>query len=72
MKSLFKKYGSQQPQNPLQNVTNVMQQFQQFASTFQGNPQQQVENLLNSGKMPQNTFQQCAQWANFFMKMMGK
>lgn len=46
----------QQPQgfNPM----NRMQEFFQFVQNFQGNPQQQVQNMLNSGQMTQDQFNQ--------------
>lgn len=46
------------PSNPFSNMAQVIQQFNQFKSTFQGDPQQQVMQLLNSGKMSQSQFNQ--------------
>lgn len=74
MNDLFKRFGSQMPnqgRNPMQNMMGMMKQFKQFASAFQGNPQQKVQEMLNSGQMPNDAFQQCAEWANFFMGMFG-
>lgn len=56
--------------NPFANVMQTMQQFNQFAQTFQGNPQQQVQNLLNSGVMSNEQYQQLSQMASQLMGMM--
>ena len=57
--------GNNVPQLPggLGNLQNLMQQFNQFKSTFQGNPQQQVQGLLNSGRMSQAQFNQLQKMA---------
>lgn len=57
--------GNNTPQLPggLGNFQNLMQQFNQFKSTFQGNPQQQVQGLLNSGRMSQAQFNQLQKMA---------
>ena len=46
------------PSNLFQNMNNVISQFQQFKSSFQGDPRQKVMELLNSGKMSQGQFNQ--------------
>jgi len=45
--------------NPLQ----LIQQFQQFKRNFKGDPRQQVQDLLNSGKMTQEQLDQCTSMA---------
>lgn len=49
---------------------NVMNQFNQFRSTFQGDPQQKVQELLNSGQMTQAQYQQLSQMAQVFQQLM--
>ena len=52
-----------QPNNP----TNMMQRFNQFCQQFQRqgkNPQEMVQQLLNSGQMTQAQFEQFRQLAN--------
>ncbi len=61
MNSLFKDFQSNQPMNPM---SNFLTQFNQFRSTFNGNPEQQVKQLLSSGQMSQEQFNQLAQTAN--------
>ena len=51
---------------PFGNVMNMMQQFNQFRSTFQGNPQQKVQELLSSGQMTQEQFNQLSNMAQQF------
>lgn len=43
---------------PFGNMQNLMAQFNQFKNSFQGNAQQQVQELLNSGRMTQSQFNQ--------------
>lgn len=51
---------------------NLMQRFQQFQQMFKGDPRQQVQNLLNSGKVSQAQYNQAVQMAQQFQKMLGK
>ena len=60
MSSLFNDFNSSQPNN----MANLLSQFNQFRSTFSGNPEQQVKQLLQSGRMSQEQFNQLAQTAN--------
>ena len=59
--------GGMQPQNPMMNMITQLNQFRQ---TFQGNPKQQVHQLLNSGKMSQEQFNQLSQMATQIQNMM--
>jgi hypothetical protein len=51
--------GQNQQNNPFQ----LIQQFQQFKRNFKGDPRQQVQDLLNSGKMTQEQLDQCTTMA---------
>lgn len=55
---------------PFGNALNLVQQFQQFRNSFRGDPRQQVQNLLNSGQMSQDQFNQLQSMANQFRKML--
>ena len=68
---VFNALGSNMP-GPFGNMAQVMQRFQQFASTFRGDPKQKVQELLNSGQMSQQQFNQLQQMANQFRQMMPK
>ena len=55
------------PGGPMQ----MMQQFAQFRRMMQGrNPQQMVQNLLQSGQMTQAQFEQLKQQANELQKIL--
>ena len=62
-------------QSPLFNALNptngLLQRFQQFQRTFQGDPKQQVQQLLNSGKISQNQYNQAVQQAQQIARMLG-
>lgn len=56
--------GSGQMPGPFGNMQNFVRQFNQFRNHFQGDPRQQVQNLLNSGQMTQEQFNQLSNMAN--------
>ena len=68
MNDLFQQFGNRTPMPG--GIGNLIQQFQQFRASFQGNPQQQVQQLLNSGKMSQEQFNQLAGLANQFQRLL--
>ena len=47
-----------------QNQGNVLQRFMQFRNSFSGNPQQMVQQLMNSGRVSQDQYNQAVQMAN--------
>jgi len=49
---------SGQPPMMNNNPMNFIQRFNQFRQTFQGNPEEQVKQLLQSGRMTQEQYQQ--------------
>ena len=49
---------------------NMLSQFNNFRSTFHGNPQAKVQELLNSGQMSQEQFNQLSSMAREFQKFM--
>ena len=67
MNPLFNKFGNQQNQSP-----SMIQQFNQFASNFRGNPRQKVEELLRSGQMTKQQFDEYSQMANNLRQMFGR
>ena len=58
---LFSQFGGQQPAN--NGFSNFMADFQWLQQTVK-NPRQEVERLLQSGAMSQQTFNSLAQQAN--------
>ena len=63
---LFNSFGNI---NPFQQLVNDAREFRK---TFQGNPREEVEKLLNSGQMTQEQFNQYSQIAQQIAPMMGK
>lgn len=56
-------------QNPQQNL---LQQFYDFRKNLQGDPQQIVQQLLQSGRMSQAQFNQLRQMASQFQQLFYK
>lgn len=48
----------------------MMQQFQQFRQSFQGDPKQEVQRLLQSGKMSQQQLNQLQAMAQQFQTLL--
>ena len=61
-------FGMMQNQMPM---NGIMQRFQQFQRMFRGNPQQQVQQMLNSGRISQDQYNQAVQTAQQLARMMG-
>lgn len=57
-----------QPQNPM---NGLMQRFQQFQQMFRGDARQQVQQLLNSGKVSQQQYNSAVQMAQQLQRMIG-
>ena len=56
-----------------QNQNNsFLQRFNQFRQNFNGNPQQQIQQMLNSGKISQEQYNRAVQQAQNIMRMLGK
>ena len=62
--------------NPLYGMmngqqNNVIQRFQQFQRLFKGDPKQQVQQLLNSGRVSQDQYNKAVQMANQLQRLIG-
>jgi len=57
---------------PNNSMMNLLQQFNQFRQNFNGDPRQQVQQLLNSGKVSQDQYNRAVQMANQLQRMMGR
>ena len=51
---------------PIGRFQQMMQQFKQFRSSFQGDPKAEVEKLLQSGRMSQQQLNQLQEMAKQF------
>lgn len=72
MNPLFNLLGGNNPapSNPFGNVINLMNNFNQFRQMFHGNAQQQVQQMLNSGQITQEQYNNAVQMANQLKKLM--
>ena len=57
---------------PFGNMQDLMSKLNQFRQSFQGDPKQQVQQLLNSGKMSQNQYNQLSQMATQIQNMLNQ
>lgn len=48
------------------NEQNFVDELNKFAGTVNGDPRQQVQNLLNSGQMSQETYSKFSRFAEAF------
>ena len=62
--------GSPKLPGPFGNMQAMMQKLNQFKQSFQGDPKQQVQQLLNSGQMSQNQYNQLSQMATQIQNML--
>lgn len=53
------------------NQNSILQRFEQFKRMFTGDPRQQVQQLLNSGRVSQSQYNQAVQMAQQLQRMMG-
>ena len=70
MNPLFGKF--QNGSNFYPNQPNLLQQFNEFASQFRGNPKDKVDELLASGRMTRQQFDQLSEMAKGLQGMLGK
>lgn len=64
---LFDLLGAQPPE-PLQ----ILQQFNQFRNSFHGNPQEEVQHLLNSGRISQEQYNEAVIQAQMLQSLLGR
>lgn len=65
MNPLYEQMNGQAGQN------NFLQKFMQFKQSFKGDPQQQIQQLLNSGRITQEQYNAAVQKAQMLQKMLG-
>ena len=66
--SVYNMLGNNQPAGPFGNVMQMMKQFNEFKNSFKGDPQQQLQEMLNSGKISQAQLNQYVQLAKQFQQ----
>lgn len=70
MNPLFNALGGGQMPGPMGQFQNLVQQFQQFKQSFQGDPKAEVQKLVQSGKISQQQLNQLQQMAGQFQQLM--
>ena len=61
-------FGMMQNMNP---ATRMIQRFRQFQQMFRGDPKQQIQQMLNSGRVSQQQYNQAVQMAQNLQRMIG-
>ena len=61
-------FGGNGTMNPM---AMMMQRFQQFQQSFRGNADQQIQQLMNSGRISQGQYNQAVNMAQQFRNMIG-
>ena len=67
MNPLFNMLTNQNQPKPMES--NVIQRFQQFQRMFSGDPKQQIQQLLSSGRVSQQQYNQAVQMANQLQRL---
>lgn len=67
---LFNALGGGKMPGAMGQFQQIMHQFQQFRQNFQGDPKQEVQNLLQSGKMSQQQLNQLQAMAQQFQRFL--
>lgn len=68
---LFQALGGGQMPGRMGQFQNMVQQFQQFKQSFQGDPKAEVEKLVQSGRISQQQLNQLQQMAAQFRQLIG-
>lgn len=69
---LFDMMGNNQMPGSMGQMQQMLSAFQRFKAEFKGDPQQEVQKLLNSGQMTQQQYNQLQQMANQMAHMMSR
>ena len=67
---LYQQMTGNMPVQPFEGQ-NIVQRFQQFRQMFSGDPRQQVQQLLNSGRISQAQYNQAVQMAQQLQQVLG-
>ena len=59
-----------QQMNQPNNMQGIIKQFKQFKESFTGNTQQQIQQLLNSGKVSQAQYNRAVQIAQQLQQLL--
>lgn len=70
MNPLFKALGNMPASGMMGNFGQIIQQFQQFKANFQGDPEAEVQRLLQSGRISQEQLNQLQQAAQMLQRLL--
>lgn len=59
------------PMNQMANMAGMYKDFQTFMQNFKGNPEQQVKQMLSSGNISNERFNEAVAWANQMKQFFG-
>jgi hypothetical protein len=78
MNPLFNMLGGSSPMGGMMpgigggnNPMQMIQKFMEFKNNFRGNPQEEVQKMLQSGQITQQQLDQAQQMAQQFQQMLG-
>lgn len=54
-----------------QSQNNLISRFQKFRQSFSGNPQEQIQRMLNSGQISQEQYNRAVQQAQSLSRLLG-
>lgn len=66
--NLYNALGNQNLPAPMGNIQNMLNRFAQFRQSFHGDPQQQIQQLMNTGKITQEQYNRAVQMAQQMMR----
>lgn len=55
----------------MNNAIGMVQQLMQFMNSYKGNPQEQIQQMMNSGKITQAQYDAAVKQAKQFQAMLG-
>lgn len=58
MNQMYNHFGNRQ-----QDMNGMVERIKQFRNAFRGDPHQQLQEMINSGKIPQNVLNQAQEMA---------
>ena len=64
---IFQQMGGQQ----MPGMNQLMQRFNRFRQSLQGDPRQQIQQMLNSGQVSQQQYNQAVQIAQQLQRLLG-
>lgn len=69
---VFGAMGGNMPNMGANNPFHMVQEFINFANSFKGDPKAEVQNLLNTGKMTQEQYNQLQSMAGQFQGLLSR